>query len=465
MSKKNIEERKRDNYHLKIIFSVLIMVLSFLAELYIMIIRKGDPIYLAIFGLIFLFFSYILMNSIMQIQYMQAKNEKEDHDALQKSEKASYLIIKKSFEEIFQRIDSLEKEIHLPTDELITAQKAIAKVNITRSKENTDALMNSNDQLLEKIMEFEDVLNNNNQKIIDSQNQIMDQQIKNIILKQQELSSAITEMQLSLKNEILQAVNTIKDFQPQQVIVQQPMSAANTPSVEETPIEDTLVMPEMSDPNKMMSPDDIATLLAGEEEAPEVPLMEEVAEPIMEEPRVEESAMEETPLMEEPAVEESVMEEAPLMEEAEPVMEEPILETPPMPDLSDPNKMMSPDDIAALLANAGVEEAAPEVPEVLEEAPLMEEPVIEEPVTEEAKEPMPETPPMPDLSDPNKMMSPDDIAALIANASSDGNASVPESEPIVEEEPEEEEEIPIPDLSDPNKMMSPDDIAALIANL
>ena len=60
---------------------------------------------------------------------------------------------------------------------------------------------------------------------------------------------------------------------------------------------------------------------------------------------------------------------------------------------------MSPDDIAALLANAGGE---------TEQEASMEEPIAE-------PEPMEEKPPMPDLSDPNKVMSPDDIAALLAN--------------------------------------------------
>ena len=43
-------------------------------------------------------------------------------------------------------------------------------------------------------------------------------------------------------------------------------------------------------------------------------------------------------------------------------------------------------------------------------APIVEEPIPEEPVMEEK-------PPMPDMSDPNKTMSPDEIAALIANMS------------------------------------------------
>ena len=53
MSKRNSGEQKRENSQLKITFSVLIMVLSFLAELYTMIILKGNPIYLAGFGLVF----------------------------------------------------------------------------------------------------------------------------------------------------------------------------------------------------------------------------------------------------------------------------------------------------------------------------------------------------------------------------------------------------------------------------
>ena len=63
-------------------------------------------------------------------------------------------------------MDYIEKNLQLPTEELLTAQKAFAKININRSKENADALMNSNDKLLEKIVSFERTLQNNNEKII-----------------------------------------------------------------------------------------------------------------------------------------------------------------------------------------------------------------------------------------------------------------------------------------------------------
>jgi hypothetical protein len=89
---------------------------------------------------------------------------------------------------------------------------------------------------------------------------------------------------------------------------------------------------------------------------------------------------------------------------------------------------------------------------------------------------------MPDLSDPNKMMSPDDIQALLASMASESEPAgepelapidevepepipEPELEPIAEPEPVAEEAPPMPDLSDPNRAMSPDEIAALFANL
>jgi len=160
--------------------------------------------------------------------------------------------------------------------------------------------------------------------------------------------------------------------------------------------------PDLGDPNKMMSPDDIAALLAsmgGDDAAA-------AAEP-----------------------------------EPEPIPEP---EPAPAPDLGDPNKMMSPDDIAALLASMGGDDAA---------AAAEPEP---EPIPE------PEPAPAPDLGDPNKMMSPDDIAALLASMGGDDVAAAaePEPEPIPEPEP-----APAPDLGDPNKMMSPDDIAALLASM
>ena len=60
--------------------------------------------------------------------------------------------------EIEERLNKIEKSTSLPKNEIASIQKAIAKIIISRSKENTDALMNSNDKVLEKIFDFEEKL-------------------------------------------------------------------------------------------------------------------------------------------------------------------------------------------------------------------------------------------------------------------------------------------------------------------
>ncbi len=159
------------------------------------------------------------------------------------------------------------------------------------------------------------------------------------------------------------------------------------------------------DPNKMMSPDDIANLIASmnasgadnASAAPDVPAPEP-----------------------EPA--------------------------PTVPVSDDPNKMMSPDDIANLIASMNASGPADNTETVAEVA-----------------EPEPEPAPNPVADDPNKMMSPDDIANLIASMNASGPAD--NTETVAEVAEPEPEPVPSPVVDDPNKMMSPDDIANLIASM
>jgi len=122
-------------------------------------------------------------------------------------------------------------------------------------------------------------------------------------------------------------------------------------------------------------------------------------------------------------------------------------------------------DTVAQVPAEKVINAIPFYTRLWKETPKTEEEIAAEEPTEEA------APPMPDLSDPNKVMSPDEIAALIANTSAGESepaqevAKEPANEEIAAEQPTEEAAPAMPDLSDPNKVMSPDEIAALFANL
>ncbi len=79
--------------------------------------------------------------------------------------------------------------------------------------------------------------------------------------------------------------------------------------------------------------------------------------------------------------------------------------------------------------------------------------------TTEIQIPEPEVVAPPVIEDPNRAMTPDEIAALIA--SMDGGASEPEPEPVIEEP----EVVAPPVIEDPNRAMTPDEIAALIASM
>ena len=131
--------------------------------------------------------------------------------------------------------------------------------------------------------------------------------------------------------------------------------------------------------------------------------------------------------------------------------------------IDDPNKQMSPDDIAALFAASEPE---------LEPAPA---PVVDDPNKQmspddiaalfAASEPELKPAPAPVVDDPNKQMSPDDIAALFAstNLELEPEPSAPAPKTAIEALSKSTPEI-APVSDDPNKKMSPEDIAALFAS-
>ena len=177
-----------------------------------------------------------------------------------------------------------------------------------------------------------------------------------------------------------------------------------------------------SDPNKPMSPEDIAALIAAAEAQSE-PEIEAAPEPA---PTTQVDGDPNKPMSPEDIAALIAAAEA----QSEPEIEAAPEPTPTTPVDSDPNKPMSPEDIAALIAAAEAQS---------------------EPEIEVAPEPAPTAP---INSDPNKPMSPEDIAALIA-------ATEAQSEPEIEIESTLE---PVAQVdSDPNKPMSPEEIDALIA--
>lgn len=416
-AKQNIKQKK-DSYNLRIVTAVLVLTVLVLGELYVMINYPSNYVALIVLTVVALADIYILIASAIQKNYKKEIDQYEQYDNLFKSEKASYLVTRKSFEDIADQLDRIEEAAGSPTKDIIDAQKSIAKVTISRNKENSDALMNSNDKLLEQIFNLSDRLDNLEKNVLEQQRIIVENANKDLLLKQQEMAASVKEMELSIHNTILAEVGKINGAPAVAYTAApvQPSSAAPveevTPEEPEAPINEVMPEEPATEPETAaedmpdLAEDDLLNIdaLFGNDEAAET--TKEVAE--------ETGSAEENnePEPEEPVSFDDTLgfadeepEEPAFTEEMVNTIDEPVMEM-----NSDPNHMMTPEEIAALIANA--DSAAEEAPVVTEDAISEEsEPITEEePVSEPAAEPVIEA-----NSDPNHMMTPEEIAALFAN--------------------------------------------------
>lgn len=426
-AKQNIKQKK-DSYNLRIVTAVLALTVLVLGELYVMINYPSNYVALIVLTVVALADIYILIASAIQKNYKKEIDQYEQYDNLFKSEKASYLVTRKSFEDIADQLDRIEEAAGSPTKDIIDAQKSIAKVTISRNKENSDALMNSNDKLLEQIFNLSDRLDKLEKNMLEQQRIVVENANKDLMLKQQEMAASVKEMELSIRNTILAEIGKINGapavtytaapVQPssaapvEEVMPEEPEAPINEVMPEEPATEPETAAEDMPD----LAEDDLLNIdaLFGNDEAAET--IKDVAEETGSAEVNNESEPEEPVGFDDTlGFADEEPEEPAFTEEMVNTIDEPVTEM-----NSDPNHMMTPEEIAALIANADA--AAEEAPVVTEDAiseesePITEEesvsePVVEEPEAEEpAAEPVIET-----NSNPNHMMTPEEIAALFAN--------------------------------------------------
>lgn len=365
-------KKKADFSGVQIIFSAIALAVLFILELYVMLNFPTDYRMLGIFGVLMLAALYLLIISIQKKMYQKETRMQEQYDMLLRSEKASYLMLKKTYEMMEKRMGQMEQTASVPADNIINAQKAIAKVTINRNRENAEALLNSNDQVMDMLEAFQEKFHANNEALMNNQKTLIDQNNQDILSKQQELLSNISELDEYLKSGKIQddlksqlertieeSIREAAAYQAEKIASEVKTEAASMAkeAVKTEAQAAPVVEEEVLEPESVVQP----------EVAEETPIVEEVVEPVVEESpiidEVVEPAVEEAPIIDE--VVEPAAEEAPIVDEvvepaaeetpveAEPeevVQAEPVNDT-PAPDLSDPNRMMTPEEIAALIAN------------------------------------------------------------------------------------------------------------------
>lgn len=428
-------KNKDSKARMQMIFGILLFAFIFMAELYAIVNFPKMFIVLAVLAAADLICLYVAIRGVISVYETKYARREEQYESIFKSEKASYLMLKKYFEEISVKLAYMEEASKIPTEEIVNAQKGIAKVIIKRSHENTDALMNSYEQLMDQFTTFqqgidglgtvagaykEEILSayKDEKSPAPKDEEVHDHaQDKETVAKLQEIILAIKDMELRLNQTIMNSQKVVVSQPQVSVPVATPVEPQPAPQnhVEETPVE-----PEISpEPEESMEPEpEISPDL---EENPEPEILPDIPEEESFEPEEEPPVMAADEIIP-PDPEESI-EEAEELVEPDPIPEEAIVEEandenlpeeelPPMPDLSDPNRSMSPDEIAALFANMGNDNNADKVEEPAEETVEPED--IPEPIEEpEAVKEAPLQPEEP--ADPNKALSPDEIAALFAS--------------------------------------------------
>ncbi len=428
-----MQDKKQKKAKIQVIFLILISTLVILADFYAIINYPKEYMLIAAITVIFMICLWGVISGFFSLSALKEDRREEQYDSIFKSEKASYLMLRKYFDEIEGKIEILQKESKIPTEDIINAQKGIAKVVINRNKENADAIMNSNEQLMETFEHLENKLKESNDFIIESQKNVIYDNLKDIMEKQQVLSDSIKDMEIRLSQAITanpiqftanvempkqtidapQSAPAMESI-PEPIPVNEPEPVVETPHVPEPePVSETPHIPEPepvvepgpaaeesvadttnSDPNRQLSADEIAALFAsanaGATEPESEPTEKVITEPVTEAPQVPEP---------EPVVEPS------------PAAEEAVADT----TNSDPNRQLSADEIAALFAsaNAGATEPESEPAEEVITEPVTEAPQAPEP--EPVSEPEPAKSPVVDLNNTNRNLTPDEIAALFSS--------------------------------------------------
>ena len=355
MGEKHKKKAEKSDGKIKIILSIMLLIVLLMVELYIMINDSENFLFIGILLVLMLVFTYLSVTSVLEQGKKREEKIIERYDNIFKAEKASYLQLRKHHADVEKRLENIESNLKVPKDEIITIQKAIAKITINQSKENADALMNSNDMLMQKLFDFEDLLKESNNKLLEEQKEVFDSYVAQILGKQSELEVLLKETESTVEKEI--AYEEVKADIEEKIeevpeTVEEPILEISKEEIE-TPIPELMEEEVVEEAEPELPKEEIETQM------PEI-MEEPIPEPVVVEAekidtktknlKSTEQAMDE--LLR--AVSEPIVHaETEAIPEPEPqVIPEAIPEPEVVPTLnSDPNHKMTPEEIAALISN------------------------------------------------------------------------------------------------------------------
>ena len=205
MDKKENQPREKKGMPLAPVFLLGATVLL-LIEMYFIVNLPRVYLVQIILGAAILACTYVFIAALLKEIHKTGEQVKDEYERMLRGEKASYLMLKK----ISEQLEAVDRNTREPGEEIITAQKAIAKVTITRSKENADALMNSNDRVVDNLLQLKESMDAGFEQFAGKQQNMMDDSVKELVLKQQEFAEELKEITAGLK-EITEGLQTVKE--------------------------------------------------------------------------------------------------------------------------------------------------------------------------------------------------------------------------------------------------------------
>ena len=205
MDKKENQPREKKGMPLAPVFLLGATVLL-LIEMYFIVNLPRVYLVQIILGAAILACTYVFIAALLKEIHKTGEQVKDEYERMLRGEKAAYLMLKK----ISEQLEAGDRNTREPGEEIITAQKAIAKVTITRSKENADALMNSNDRVVDNLLQLKESMDAGFEQFAGKQQNMMDDSVKELVLKQQEFAEELKEITAGLK-EITEGLQAVKE--------------------------------------------------------------------------------------------------------------------------------------------------------------------------------------------------------------------------------------------------------------
>ncbi len=187
--------------------SSVISVFVFLTDIYFIVNMKSNYAILGVAALATLFCILSTINAWTKWKEADSQRAEEHYVDIMKAEKSTHLVSQKSFQNLDEKLNFIGQKI-MPIEKassanqqkiadmlenLMDGQKKVAKVTISRSKENATALMNSNDQLIQRMEEFQQSILDMKTEVMEKQDEIYNKKLQKMDDNQRELVEKIQE--------------------------------------------------------------------------------------------------------------------------------------------------------------------------------------------------------------------------------------------------------------------------------